>query len=164
MQNDAPWVTVSPVSSASPGMAWRCTYIHHMTPAENAGKHNIFVDCIRSGQVVRDGSVRIAWKWAGQRSDETAKPAICDKRAPDHSTDTPIEKGQYITLLVDDGKGTPSDIIGNLNAVMDGADGNSWHHHSYMLTFELTSQPSPIPPPSLTMEQRMARVEAKLGL
>ncbi len=80
------------VERAQGSPAWRCTQVHHMTGEENQGRHNVFIDCILNGQAVRDGKLQIEWGWEGQRSDEASPPKVCDKRAPDHCTDIPIER------------------------------------------------------------------------
>lgn len=147
IQNNAPWVSVDQAPNS--GQAWRCTRIEHLPGSSNLGKHNIFIKVYRTGEIVRDGSVTIRWGWNGQRPDEIAKPAKCDKQAPDPSTDIPIEKDQHIWIQVDDGKGTPSDKLINLHAVMDGTDGNSWHHHSYAVDFQIEIAS---PPPPTTSE------------
>lgn len=167
--NNAPWVSVDQAPAS--GQAWRCTRIEHLAGFVNKGRHNIFIRVFRAGQIVRDGKVEIRWGWNGQRPDEVAKPAICDKRAPDPSTDIPIEKDQHIWIQVDDGKGTPSDKLINLHAVMDGADGNSWHHHSYDADFEISIASSPVQPPVISepptipptgLEARVAELEKQM--
>lgn len=166
--NDAPWVTTEPTQAA--GLAWRCTKIHHLTPAETAGRHNVFIWCVIGGNVVRDGSLQIKWGWEGQRPGELSPDKICDKRAPDPSTDIPIERGQHIWCRVHDDKhGFASDIVRNLHAELPGPGGGSdWQHHSYDVYFELIQSnvvPPVTPPPSNCDEvvKQLADTQAKLA-
>ncbi len=164
--SNAPWATVDVVQvAAGTDGVWRATGVRHLSPAENAGKHNVFIDCIRDGQLVRDGNLRIVWGWQGQHKDEAAPFAVCNKRPPDHCTDIPINQDQHIWISVADPQGHQSDTVNNLYAVMpsDGP-GNDWHHHSYLVTFTFThdSAQPPVPVAPTTMEQMLVDHERRL--
>ncbi len=168
MQNNAPWVVTESVDAP---LAWRCTKVYLLSPEENGGKHNIFIDALISGIAIRNGSILAKWGWEGQHDDEYAKPAILDKRAPDHCTDIPIEKGQHIWCKLLDPSGHPSDIVRHLHAEIAGSgNGNDWHHWSYWLVFELLAGQVIAPPPVIvvpglsleSLDVRMKKLEAML--
>lgn len=152
MENNTTWVSVQAVTTQ--GLAWKATKIYHRAPAETRMQHNVFVWCFENGQVVRDGKLQIKWGWQGQRSDEPSPNKLCDKKAPDPSTDIPIEHGQHIWLEVADQRGYPSDRVVNLHAELPGpgpAAGQDWQHHDYDVYLELkqlvVTQPPVITPP-----------------
>lgn len=143
MINDTTYATVDEAPPS--GLAWRVKRIHHLTGEQNKGKHNIFLRVYRAGEIIRDGSVVIRWGWEGQQANEISNPVSCKKNAPDPSCDIPIEKGQRIWIKVDDGKGTPTDIVRNLHAMMDvDSVGNFWGHHSTDVDFEITIIAPPV--------------------
>lgn len=161
--NNTTWVTVEP--STATGDVWRCTSIYHYPPELNSGRHNVFIDAYKDGSRVRSDSLFAIWGWEGQRSDEQSPDVALNKRAPDPCCDIPIEKGMKIWCRL---SGYPSDTVRNLHAVIDGTnDGNSWHHHSYLVVFTLqnsnTSQPPITPQPVIEDEPtRLTKLEARV--
>lgn len=131
--------------STAKGLVWRAIVVRHLTGAENAGKHNVFADCLINGTVVRDGSVQIKWGWEGQEPDEPSPNKVCDKKAPDYATDIPINAGQIIWCEAL-GHNAPSDRVSGLTADLpsDGP-GNDWRHNSWYVRFELQMSIPPVP-------------------
>jgi hypothetical protein len=59
---------------------WRLVKVRHLTPLENQGKHNAFVDAVdENGLRVRDPNLRIGWTWEGRSPEEQAEPKRLDK-------------------------------------------------------------------------------------
>lgn len=147
---------------------WRCIGVFHLTPNENRGRRNCFVEVLdESG--LRTYEPTIKWSWWIDASTQTLK---LDKPLDEPAADIPIEAKSTITLRVDGG-GYPSDTVGNIHSrhADEGPEKwNSWGHHSFYVVFQLQSgnvvtPPTPGPseptqPPTLTVEQRLTALEA----
>lgn len=147
--------------STDEGLVWRAVSVRHLTGAENAGKHNVFVTCLIDGRIVRDGSVQVRWGWEGQRPDEPSPSKLCDKQGETYSTDIPINDEMKIWCEAV-GRGAKTDRVSNLSADLppDGP-GNDWKHNSWAVIFELKLIKTPLAPPVtlLTLEERVAELE-----
>lgn len=142
MKNEnAPWVKISEINQN--GIAWRCTRIRHLSGADNAGRHNVFIYLYEGRaadrlpvQVYSGPAIRYGWE--GQHPDELQQPKTLDKKPPDPTTDIAIETGMHVWIEVVDPRGYPSERVSNLHAEMpsDGS-GNEYHHHSYAVEFIL---------------------------
>lgn len=169
MINDTTYATIDPAPES--GLAWRVKRLHHLTGDENRGKRNIFCSVYQAGTLVRDGSVRIVWGWEGQHPWEMAYPAICNKTDPGYCADIEIDPGQKIWLMVDDGKGTPSDTVRGVESSMAGdGDGNREFHNSTAVTFEITIIAPPVidNPPTIpttgTWQEALAELAHRIKL
>lgn len=160
-------------ASVAPGRAyWRCVSVRHLTPNENRGKHNIYVDAIDSaGDRVRDPNVRIGWTWEGRRPNEIARPAPLDKSPAEPMGNIPLDWGQVMRVWIDSPQ--PSDAVEGMHSNHPderGPNGEIWNskgHHSFALVFQLTAQPvepepGPTKPP-LSLEQRVEALEGRMG-
>ena len=64
-------VRVIPASVAPGQTYWQVIGIHHLTPEENKGKHNLFAEIVdASGQRVREQALQLQWNWEGQQPGE----------------------------------------------------------------------------------------------
>ena len=148
------------IAKAPSGTAWRCIGIYHLTPSENNGRRNVFVEVLDEGGN-RTRAPQIAWTWW---LDAPTQYRQLDKPNSEPAADIPIDSGATITLRVY-GLGIPSDSVGNLHTRWaDEGSGNTWGHHSYYVVFQLQRGivvTPPIEPPTtpLTLEQRVARLE-----
>ena len=74
------------------GTQYEVIGIHHLTPEQNHGMHNVFFDVLDE-----DGSrihgARVGYAWLGMRPEETPRPVYCDKPAN--------EPGYNTTLITD---------------------------------------------------------------
>jgi hypothetical protein len=144
---------------------WQCIGVYHLTPEQNNGRHNIFIECLdENGNRLRYPI--IGWTWT---LDGPVQQKRLDKPANEPAADIPIDKEATITLWVADE--LDSDSVGNLHARWrDEETGNTFFHHSYYVVFQrqagaiITPPIDPLPPvePSkpLTLEQRVAELEA----
>ncbi len=133
METNCDWVSVRHL--LSPG--WKVKKIWHLPPQENRGKHNIFVNIYKDGIDFRNPNFVIKSGWNGQHPDESSKDAKFDKPKNEPGADVPIEKGQEIWIKIWDG-GSDSEVVMNLKANFEdnSGEGNSLHHHSYLVEFE----------------------------
>lgn len=156
MTSNAPWVTIEPAKSN--GLTWRCTMVHWLTPAENGGRHNVFIDAYVQGVAIRNGALYAEWGWEGQQQGQLSPNVRLDKKAPDPCGDIPINKGQHIWLRIVGSEGYPSDTVRNLHSEIVGENGNSLYHNSYYVRFDLlpdTSTPPQPPQPQPVDSQRV---------
>lgn len=144
---------------------WACIGIYHLAPTENAGRHNVFIECLdEAGYRLRQPI--IAWTWS---LDAPVQQKRLDKPANEPAADIPIDKAATITLWVADEM--DSDSVGNLHTRHpDEAPGNTWGHVSFYVVFQRQSgvitpelppidPPTPVDPNPLTLESLAARVK-----
>lgn len=132
-------------TSARPGEAyWRIVEVRHLTPAENRGKHNIYVDAVdEHGQRVRNRELLIAYTWEGRRADEPAPPRPLDKPDSEPAGNIEINLGQVIRLWLADQQ--PSDAVEGIHTNHPdelGPAGERWNsigHHSFYVKFQRTA-------------------------
>ena len=139
---------------------WRCIGVYHLTPEENRGRHNVFIECLdESGNRLRWPIVIWAWTLDGP-----IQQKHLDKPANEPAADIPIDKNATVTMWVADSM--DSDSVGNLHARhADEAPGNTWGHVSFYVVFQrqagaIVTPPIDPPPIPLTLEQRVAALEA----
>lgn len=144
-------VTIQPAPSTAP--AWRADVVRHLTPSENRGKRNLFVDVDdEQGNRVFDNRLRIAW--LAYEGDSSADLTPLDK------LDTAMELGdgnvdlymsQTLTAWII-GDGLPSDKVAGIHtrhADEPGTNGEKWNtvgHHSFYVRFVRTSAVTIDPP------------------
>ena len=122
---------------------WRCTSVRHLTPSENRGKRNVYVDVLdENGNRDRDSSLRIGW--FDHDGDTTPAFTALDK------PDTPMELGDgNVDLYANQtmsiwmaGYGLASDMVTGIHtrhADEPGPNGETWNsygHHSFKVVFQ----------------------------
>jgi len=142
-QNDAePYgVTVEKVDTPH----YRAIGVHHLTPDENRGLHNVFVEVIDArGERVR--GIPVAYTWRGRRDDQEAPPVAVDKSDDEPGANIPMGLNQFLTVWVT-GPG-PSDRVAGLATVFpDEGAGNYMGHHSFLVVFLAGENAGPAPGP-----------------
>lgn len=161
------------------GACWRAVEVRHLTPTQNRGKHNLFVDVVDAqGRRVFDDRLRIAWY--AYEGDTTADFTPLDK------PDTPLELGdgnvdlyvnQTLTAFIT-GDGIPSDKVAGIHtrhADEPGPNGENWNsigHHSFYVKFQRSTggnkptdpvDPPPTAPTLADHERRLRKIEALLN-
>lgn len=135
--------------------SWRVIGIHHLTPSENRGKRNLFIDVLdKNGRRV-EGAV-VHWVWEGMRPEQRPGPLVLNKR-PNEIADIAMGSGQKVKIWIDD----DSDLAGLFHTGHPdehGPNGEVWNsigHHSFLCVFQETGgttlppKPEPVPPPGV---------------
>jgi hypothetical protein len=137
-------VTVEPAPVAE-GARWRweCVKVHHLTPAENCGNHNLYVNLLQE-----DGKravKRTAWaSWPGDTPQEINFGCILqDKPDNEPGGNMPVWKGQRVDCGVNTNADEVSDVVRGIHtnhpdeppAVPGGDKGNTTYHHSFLAEF-----------------------------
>ncbi len=137
-------VRIVPAQVAPGQEYWRVVSVRHLSPDENRGKHNVFVDAQdASGQRCRDAALRIGWTWEGRNPQDAADPKALDKPDTEPAGNLDVYKGQHIELWIQ-GDGRPSDHVANLRTDHPdepGPNGELWNtlfHHSFYVIFRLS--------------------------
>lgn len=119
--------------------------IHKLTPEENDGKHNLYIDVVsKDGKRINE---MIDWGWEGQTEAEKlrTKPVSLDKPSNEPAGDIVIFWGQKIFAKV---YGKTSDEVYNIHTMLpDEAPGNTRGHHSYYVVWMLAENENPNPEP-----------------
>lgn len=144
--NDA-WrygVTVATVRTPS---AWRCLGVYHLTPAENRGRHNIFLDVLDETGKRIPGAV-VNWRWADGAPVQTRK---LDKLTSEPGADIDAGKDATYSLWLS-ADGLPSDVVAGIHtrhADERGPNGELWNsvgHHSFYVAFMRQKAAVIVPP------------------
>ena len=130
--------------------SWRVIGVHHLTPEENRGKQNVFLEALdEEGRRVWDPFAWAGWTWEGRRPDERADPVPLDKPANEPANNIVMHFGQIVSVwingLAPDGADL-SDRVQNLHTNHPdepGPGGELWNsigHHSFYVVFQRTRQ------------------------
>jgi hypothetical protein len=113
---------------------WQAFCVHHLTPEECRGKHNLFVDVLdEKGQRNREAKVRMTLQNGQTFINKTDKPE------GEPGTNFPIWKGNICSV---EALGLPSDKVVNIHTdhpdepMADGSLGSTRFHHSFLVCFK----------------------------
>jgi hypothetical protein len=107
---------------------WKCIKVHHLTPQENVGNHNVFVDVLDENDQ-RVYGTRVSLKWPTGSGIGTI-----DKPPTEPGTNFPLWKNQVVEMEV---IGRPSDrVVGLHTGHPDEGAGNTMYHHSFLVVFK----------------------------
>jgi hypothetical protein len=136
-------VRIEPFAPASGQQFWAAVRVRHLTPAENGGNHHIYLDVVDPARAAgadplrgRVFGARLKVTWDGGEALVTV-----DKPLNEPGANFPLWKGQRcaVVALGTPGQELPSDRVTGLHTGHpDEAPGNTWGHHSFSITFELT--------------------------
>lgn len=126
---------------------WQVVSVHHLTPAENNGRHHILLNAVNDANARMSGEMfRIAW-------DGGSDTLIIDADAPEAAANYPMWKWQICSV---EGLGAPSDQVINLRTDHpDEAPGNSLFHHSFAITFRYTQAQAAAAPAASRLRGRV---------
>ena len=147
--NDAKDYDVLVVRNATQG-PFKIIGVHHLTPEENSGKQNIFVDIIdEKGRRMEEEKAE--WTWKDRRRNQNAPPLGMDKPA-NECPDIPIWGGMVISVWHPDGE----KVLGIRSSHPDekkpnGELGNMIGHHSFLVVFQKMEPGSTLPEPPPTI-------------
>jgi len=122
---------------------WRVLGIHKLTPQENRGNHNVFIEVLCK-QGDRAGFEAIHWDWAGRLGNEPPPGVVfAGQKGPDELIDLPIHVPMRINVWLQDGE-----EAGLFHSEWpDEDEGNTYGHHSFFVCFEEVDQSAPPPEP-----------------
>ncbi len=132
------------VVHTDPQNEWVVVEVRHLTPAENKGKHHIYVDAVdENGQRVK--GLHLGWAWDGGG----AQPAIpMDKPEGEPMVNIPMFRGQMVAVWMLGGR---SDIVAGLHTLHGNeaaSGGELWNtngHHSFYIKFQkMAAAPNPV--------------------
>lgn len=131
-------------AAVTPGQFyWKAIGIHHLEPAENTGKHAIFVDALdEHGGQTRHGPLQVEWGWEGQQPDQESRPQKFEKPTSEPGTNLQLTKASHWIRI--GGDGLPSDVVQGMHTDHDdepGPNGETWNsrgHHSFYVVFQKT--------------------------
>ena len=133
--NDAVTYDVCVVeANVEPGVEyWKVTRVHHLAPAENYGRHHVFLDAIdEEGNRLFGSRALVSW-------DGGAEKIVIDKPLGEPGTNFPLWKWQVCNVEMLD---LPSDRVENLRTDHpDETPGNALFHHSFAITIQRTVAP-----------------------
>lgn len=148
------------------GPCWRCVCVYHLSPAENVGKSNIFIDVLSAGgDWAIANHLNVWWTWNGRQPHEPAPPREFEKRPPELRAQVDLYRGQTTSIRIADPTGLRSDSVHGLRSdVEDLPSGNTRYHNSFVVLFQRISGGIIIPPvdptlPASTLEQRVKALE-----
>jgi hypothetical protein len=131
--NDATAYGVSIVSAqvVKDEIYWKCIKVHHLTPEENLGNHNVFVDVLDENDQ-RVYGTQLSLKWPTGSGIGTI-----DKPLNEAGTNFPLWKNQVVEIEV---IGRPSDrVVGLHTGHPNEGSGNTLYHHSFYVVFKRTT-------------------------
>lgn len=118
--------------------------IHHLTPSENVGKHNLFIDIINRNND-RIMYEQIEWGWEGQRPNEVTRPLVLDKPTSEPSGNIALGSNQTVWAKV---LNKESDTVVNIHTRLpDEGSGNTIGHHSFYIVWLYTEDDGEVKPP-----------------
>lgn len=127
-----------------PGCRWRVIGVHHLTPDENRGKQNLFIDVLdREGR--RINGAKVHWAWEGMRPEQRPRPLTIDKLQGE-TQDIAMNAGQKIDIWIEENEGVGRFHTNHLD--QRGPNGEIWNsigHHSFLVVFQEMGD-RPLPP------------------
>ncbi len=138
--NDATAYGVSVLSAeVVPGQTfWKVITVHHLTPTENRGNHNIYIDVLDENDA-RVYGTRIGITWQSGSG-----VGVIDKPANEPGTNFPVWKNQVCEIAVIDS--FASDRVVNLhtNHPDEQVPDTTRYHHSFLIIYKKAYYDGPI--------------------
>jgi len=134
-------VEIQPAQVEKGEQYWKVIKVHHLSPVENHGNHNVYVDLLdKDGNRIYGAKARATWQ--GGQGEVTI-----DKPENEPGTNFPLWKHQVCTA---EGLGLPSDKVVNLHSghpdeAGPPAWGNTLFHHSFYVIFQRTIKEGELP-------------------
>jgi hypothetical protein len=135
------------VPTASTRWRWVCERVHHLTAAENAGNHNLFVTLL--DEELGRARTRTAWiAWPSETTLEyNVETILQDKPDNEPGGNAPLWKRQVVSCGVNTEPDEVSDVVRHVHtehpdeppAVPGGNLGNTLYHHSFLVVLKRTA-------------------------
>lgn len=129
---------------------WRVLGIHHLSPNENRGNHNVYIEMLCK-QDEREGFRAIHWTWIGRQLNQPAPDVFAGQKPLNELVDLPLNLGMIVSIW-----SNGSEIVNGLSSnYPDEMDGNSIGHHSFFICFQEINFDEPDPDPDLPDDREM---------
>jgi hypothetical protein len=143
---------------------WACIGAYHLTPDENNGKHNLYLEAIDENNNRVFGTA-FKWGWEGQGIEEPS-PDVIDDKPPNELANLVIWANQILWTGVRDS--IPSGQVEKVRSTHpDEAPGNTWGHHSFYVAFKRVTGddtgPEPPDPPTGECEKAIELAKSALS-
>jgi hypothetical protein len=153
--------------SSTGNWLWRVLGIHHLTPEENGGNHNVYIEVLRKRHEgeghEREGSRAIHWTWVGRRNNQNAPDIFAGQKPLNELVNIPINLGQIVSVWPHLGE----TVSGLSSFHPDEGNGNAIGHHSFFICFQEVEEngqlPDPEPDPAPTPGTK-ATIQVKANL
>ncbi len=137
-------VLVVPADVPAGATYWRAVRVHHLLPAENQGRHHLFLDALdEAGNRSFGAQARVTWP-------DGEQTITVDKPLGEPGANFPMWKWQICAVEM---LGLPSDRVENLHTGHPDEPpglGNTLFHHSFEVVYQRAvsgAVPPPPPPP-----------------
>ncbi len=136
-QTNNPRVTPSTATVTPCNRGWKLVLFHELTPEENEGGHNVYIDCLDAfGRRFLPTANRVRFGWENMQPGELPPPSPFEKAAPEPGANIPVFPGQNLWVEILDITGSQSDRVSGINTAPTG-------HKSVYLAFQLGSEQRP---------------------
>lgn len=141
---------------------WRVLGVYHLTPDENRGNHNVFIEMLCQ-QGDREGFRAIHWTWQGRGPEESAPDIFAGQKPLHELVDLPLNLGMIVSVWTNGGEVA----VGFSSNHPDENVGNTIGHHSFFVCFQEIGDddpdpgPDPIPDPDPEPEPEPPKTETE---
>jgi hypothetical protein len=130
---------------------WKAIGIHHLSPYENKGGHNVYVEVLCK-QNEREGFKAIHWTWEGRQPHEPAPDVFAGQKPHNELVDIPLNLGMVVSVWPHLGERVTGLSSNHPDEpIPSGEKWNTIGHHSFFICFQEiedgAAPPSPDPEP-----------------
>jgi hypothetical protein len=137
-------VEILPVPVPAGEWYWKVLGVYHLTPDENRGMRNLFLETIDADQ--KRLRSEIGWRWVGQKPSEKVRPVVLDKPLDEPGGNIAMDFGQTISAWVEGS--VLSEIVAAVHTRHPNElGGNTVGHHSFFVVWQLTQRGGEVPTP-----------------
>lgn len=139
---------------------WQVVGIHHLTPAENRGNRNVFIEALdEAGNRITNPPIWAGWTWEGIQDHERADPVPLDKPGSEPAGNISVGSNQEVSVWIRGRSRASNDVSDRVEGLHTGhpdepgPNGENWNsigHHSFYVVFQRrkkTAGGPPITPP-----------------
>jgi hypothetical protein len=145
-------------ADVSPGESyWQVIGIHHLTPDQNRGNRNVFIEALdEQGKRITNPPIWAGWTWEGIQPHERADPVPLDKPGSEPAGTISVGSNQKVSVWIKGrsrASNDTSDRVEGLHTVHPdepGPNGENWNsigHHSFYVVWQRVAVVEPEPEP-----------------
>ena len=110
---------------------WKILGIHHLTPSENQGNHNVYIEVLCK-QWARNLNQVVHWTWEGRTINQNAPDIWAGQKPENELVNIPLNLGMVVSVWTNSGE----KVSGLSSNHPDEAPGNKIGHHSFFICFQ----------------------------